>query len=65
MKKNEKQRGWSLVDWVCVVLIIGAVAIIIGCAQVGYVISAAGGAYSEHRFNTLEERVRALEDGDI
>ena len=56
-------------DWFTLLLIIGAVVSILltatGCTAVGYVASAVGAGHTEYKYQELEERVTAMENGDI
>ena len=51
---------------ICIILIAWAVALIMnGCAAVGYVASAGGAIRTEVEMQALQERIEALENGDI
>lgn len=54
---------WKVVTAVMLIgLVVWALS---GCAGVGYAVSVAGAGHTQYKFKQLEERVTALENGDI
>jgi hypothetical protein len=67
MRRPVHRRGFQAWEWVCLIVLAGLAVLWLlpGCAGLGYATSAASAGASEWRFREIEERLDALEMGDI